>query len=138
MSVCSVVVLFRLVAENPVAKHPVPGTHANPASQPKAMTFGLGSTVQDVPFQFSMYGAGVVFCPLASLVAPVAQQLDASRHVTVVRMLAGVDGSRLGVVLHVDPFQWSTSEEEGFPLASMVVPTAQQLDDSVQVTAVSS
>ena len=99
---------------------------------------GLGSTVHAEPFQFSMYGTGVVFCPLAASVAPVAQQSDGSMQETAVRMLAGVDGSRLGIVVHVEPSQWSTSEAEGLPLASMVLPTAQQLEDSVQVTEVSS
>ena len=99
---------------------------------------GLGSTVQLEPFQFSIYGVGVVFCPLAALVAPVAQQAEASTHVTEVRILADVSGSRLGVVVHVEPSQCSTREEDGFPLASMVAPTAQQLEESVHVTEVSS
>src|ERR1700761_7663295 len=100
------------------------------------MTLGLGWTVQLAPSQFSTYGVGVSFWPLAEFVAPVAQHWVLVRHVTDVRMFAGVVGLRDGVGVHVDPFQYSTTEEDGLPFESRDDPTAQQLVLWVHVTPV--
>jgi hypothetical protein len=103
---------------------------------------GLGSTDQAEPFQFSMNGVGLVlllllFCALAALVAPVAQQSVASTQVTADRRSAGVVGAGLGVVDQAEPFHWSTSVVDALPLESVVVPTAQQSEALTQVTELS-
>ena len=72
--------------------------------------------------------------PLAVLVAPVAQQSDASIQVTALMMLAGVDGLGLGVTVQAEPSQCSARVVDGLPLASMVDPIARQFDVPVQVT----
>jgi hypothetical protein len=99
---------------------------------------GLGSTDQAEPFQFSMNGVGLVFCPLPAWVAPVAQQSVASTQVTVDRRLAGVVGAGLGVVDQAEPFHSSTKVVSGLPLTSVVVPTAQQVEEFTQATELSS
>ena len=81
-----------------------------------------------------MKGLGLTLLPEAESVEPVAQQCEASRHVTALRTFAGVEGSGLGVVVQTEPSQCSTRVVDGLPLASMSDPTAQQSEEPVQVT----
>ena len=96
---------------------------------------GEGSTDHADPFQLSIIGLGLRFWfwPLWTPCAPDAQHWEGPRQVTSVRIPAA-PGLGLGTVDQLVPSHWSTRVPDGFPLVSMVDPTAQHWTEEVQVT----
>ena len=106
----------------------------HPAQVAEGQTFGLGSTDQLAPFQLSMNGLGSRCSGRGRSATPVAQQSEAATQVTDGQHFLGSGGDGLGVVVQAEPFQWSTSDPDGFPWTFMVAPTAQQSEESAQLT----
>jgi hypothetical protein len=119
------------VKDPPTAQHETDRTQATDPRRLSNVTFGVGSTDQLWPSQASMkaWGWKEALPPAALDVpeAPAAQQVEASRQVIPLRVLAvWPDGLALGVADQVDPSQRSIKVVSALPELSEVVPVAQQ------------
>jgi hypothetical protein len=118
-----------LVNVLPSARHPTPDTQLTELRKLRAVTFGLGCTDHDDPFQYStkLCGCGPEPPLLNDPVEPTAQHCVALRQEIPANMPGAAEpGTDSDASLHEVPSQCSIRIPEAFPVSSVVAPDAQQ------------
>src|ERR1700728_3615303 len=114
----------------PSVRHPTLGTQLTELRKLRAVTFGLGCTDHDDPFQYSTTLCGCAPEPplLNEPVEPTAQHCAALRQEIPARRPGDAEpGTDADASVHVEPSQCSTSNPDAVPVTgSVVAPEAQQ------------
>ena len=112
----------------PSARQPTLGTQLTELRKLRKVTFGLGCTDHDDPFQYStkLCGLGPESPLLNEPVEPTAQHCCALRQEIPANMPGAAEsGTDSDASLHVVPSQCSIRIPEAFPVSSVVAPEAQ-------------